>query len=333
MDAPWTPYTPEHVPALIDIWNAVLDGAIPLGPELWRQQIDEDPLFTPDDCLIAAGADGRIAGFAITRQLPESQIQAYPGLDDARGRGYIMALAVHPRARSQGYGRRLLEAAEARLRAQGARRIVLWGPPGLLVPAVPRAGGSAGFWARHGYTDPQVVADLRGDLHGWQAPPPPAAVTSGAYAFRQGHAGEETAILAWMDAAFPGSWPYGLRRAFSRGYRPADVTLLVDDSDAIRGFCCAFHAASGWLGGGSLYFPPTGGQDWGGLGPLGVETAVRGLGLGLAIVAAGVVYLQGQGVRRCGIDWITLRDFYAKLGFGIWQEYDGMVKHLLPSED
>ena len=223
-----------------------------------------------------------------------------------------------------------MHAAEARLREQGASRIVLGGGPGHLVPGVPHAGASRGFWARRGYSEPEVVADLRGDLHGWVAPPTPPGLTAGAFTMRQGRAGEEAAILAWLDGEFPGGWPYGVRRAFARGYHPRDITLLVDSQAGIQGFCCTYHPASGWLGGGSLYFPSSGGTDWGGLGPLGIAAQVRGQGLGQAIVAAGVAYLQSRGVRRCGIDWIVLREFYGQLGFGIWQEYDRYEKPLGP---
>ena len=330
MPAPSIPYTAAQMPALIAIWNAALAGAIPLGAALWRQNIDGDPLFTPSDCLIAAGPAGQPAGFALTRRVAAADLRAYPALTAAQEQGYLLALAVDPRYARQGIGTRLLHAAAAQLRAQGATRIVLGGGPGHLVPGVPHAGASGGFWARHDYRDPQVVADVRGDLRGWVAPPRPPGLTGGAFAMRQGRTGEEAAILTWLDGAFPGDWPYGLRRSFAGGYRPSDVTLLVDAQAAIQGFCCTFHPTSGWLGGGSLYFPPGGGADWGGLGPLGIAAGVRGQGLGQAIVAAGLAYLQSRGVRRCGIDWIVLREFYGQLGFQVWQEYDRYEKPLDP---
>ncbi len=330
MSAAWLPYTPALMPQLIAVWNTALGGTIPLGPTLWQQIIDRDPLFDPADCLIAAGPDGNPVGFAVTRRVPEADFQAHPALAEERGCGHLLALVVDPRYTRQSYGTRLVQAAEAQLRAQGITRVVLGGGPGHLVPGVPRAGASWGFWSRQGYSRGEVVADLRGDLQGWIAPPAPPALTSGAFAFRQGRADEAPAILTWLDQAFPGGWPYGLARAFSDGYQPADVTLLVDAGDAIQGFCCTFHPAGVRLGGGSLYFPPTGGTDWGGLGPLGVAATVRGQGLGQALVAAGVAYLQSRGVRRCGIDWITLREFYGRLGFSIWQEYDPGEKEIGP---
>ena len=275
------------------------------------------------------------AGWAARRLRPHparggSGSARLPRPDLRQEQGYLLALAVDPRYARQGIGTRLLHAAAAQLRAQGATRIVLGGGPGHLVPGVPHAGASGGFWARHDYRDPQVVADVRGDLRGGVAPPRPPGLTGGLFAMRQGRTGEEAAILTWLDGAFPGDWPYGLRRSFAGGYRPSDVTLLVDAQAAIQGFCCTFHPTSGWLGGGSLYFPPGGGADWGGLGPLGIAAGVRGQGLGQAIVAVGLAYLQSRGVRRCGIDWIVLREFYGQLGFQVWQEYDRYEKPLDP---
>jgi predicted N-acetyltransferase YhbS len=59
-----------------------------------------------------------------------------------------------------------------------------------------------------------------------------------------------------------------------------------------------------------------------------VSEDVRGLGLGLALVAAGVSYLHAKGVRDCSIDWTSLLDFYGQLGFTPWKSYYSMEKDL-----
>ena len=53
---------------------------------------------------------------------------------------------------------------------------------------------------------------------------------------------------------------------------------------------------------------------------------MRGGGLGLGLVAAGVNYLYGLGVRDCGIDWTELIDFYGRLGFAVWKQYHILKK-------
>jgi beta-N-acetylhexosaminidase len=319
--ADFVPYTPEQMPALLEIWDAATEGRLPLSPALWRQRVDEDPLFSPADCLILPAEDGALAGFAITRILPEWELEANPDLRRHQGPGHLMALAVHPRYTRRGIGSRLLAAAEARLRGQGATSITLQGPPNHFVPGLPVASDSLPFWERRGYTVDHISADLRRRLDDWESPPPPPAVAAGDFVYRQGHAGEEDAIVAFMARAFPGNWRYTISRYFARGYAPEDMTLLVDRNGRIEGFLCTFHPGSAVLGGGSLYYPAMDPVTWGGIGPLGVSPEVRNLKLGLGLVAAGVDYLYNRGVRDCGIDWTTLLAFYGRLGFTVWQEY------------
>jgi predicted N-acetyltransferase YhbS len=57
-----------------------------------------------------------------------------------------------------------------------------------------------------------------------------------------------------------------------------------------------------------------------------VSMAVRGRGLGLGLVAAGVSYVHASGVRDCAIDWTTHIDFYGRLGFEVWLRYWEMEK-------
>ena len=325
--ADFLPYTPEQMPALLVIWDAATSGRLPLGPALWRERVDGDPLFQPGDCFILPAPDGTPAGFALTRILPDAELAAHPDLAPQRGRGHLMALAVHPRYARQGIGSRLLAAAEAHLHAQGARMITLDGPSGHLVPGPPVAGGSLPFWQQHGYGGASIHADLRRRLDSWVAPSPPRAVAVGDYAYRQGRPGEEAAILAFLARAFPGRWHYDMGRAFARGYAPGDVTVLCDRAGTIAGFLCTFHPGSAMLGGGALY-PATMDPAWGGIGPLGIGPEVRSLGLGLGLVAAGVTYLVGRGVRDCGIDWTGLIAFYGRLGFTVWQAYYQLEKAL-----
>jgi beta-N-acetylhexosaminidase len=320
------PYTPDLRPDLMALWDAATAGALPMSDRLWAQCVDDEPLFEPEDCRILRAEDGAIAGFAITRIVPDAELDADPTMARHHGAGHIMALAVHPRYRGVGYGSRLLAAAEARLRGQGATKLTLSGPPNHFVPGPPVVGGTGDFWRKRGYGSERVVVDLRRRLDDWAPPPEPDPVAAGEYTYRQGGAGEQGAILAFLTATFPGRWRYDLARAFARGYRPEDVTLLVDREGAIQGFLCAYHPGSAALGGPVHWFQRMEPDRWGGVGPLGVSTAVRGRGLGLGLVAAGVTYVHGRGVRDCAIDWTGHIAFYGKLGFEVWLRYWEMEK-------
>lgn len=70
------------------------------------------------------------------------------GADDGR-RGWVYRLAVHPKTRKAGLGRRLVKKLEARLRAQGCEKLNL---------LVERDNPDAiAFWRRLGYLDDDVA--------------------------------------------------------------------------------------------------------------------------------------------------------------------------------
>src|SRR4051794_41298101 len=163
----FVPYTPEVAPALQAVWNVAAGGALPLTPELWRERVDSHPLFHPDDCLIVPAADGSVAGFALTRVWTPDVVAANPDTARHQDQGHIMALAVHPRQARQGVGRRLLDAAEARLQAAGVGTLCVCGPPGHLIPGVPLDGGTLGFWERAGYRRESLAVDLRRRFDDW----------------------------------------------------------------------------------------------------------------------------------------------------------------------
>ena len=94
MEQSFVAYTPSMMPALLDIWNAATGGDLPLGEALWRQNIENHPLFQPKDCLVAIADDGGLAGFTITRIVPEAELRANPDMAQYREWGHVMALAV-----------------------------------------------------------------------------------------------------------------------------------------------------------------------------------------------------------------------------------------------
>ena len=116
-------YEPEMMPTLLELWNAATAGTLPLSPKLWQQNVDRSGFFRPEDCIISTAGDGSVTGFVLTRILSETEIEANPDMADYRGRGHIMALAVHPRHQRQGTGSALLQWAEADLRSRGANTI------------------------------------------------------------------------------------------------------------------------------------------------------------------------------------------------------------------
>lgn len=324
-------YRLDDAAEVVALWNnTALKASFPLSERLWRQQTEGDPDFEPQDVTLVYAEDGALAGFVLTKSWRGKAItpELAPYFEPLKTRGFIAALAVGEAYQRQGLGRALVQKAEAQLQGAGATQI--W--PGANIrhffPGVPvELPEVETFFHKLGYqTGSPDETDLRrSDLDKWTPPPTPQAVTQGDYSFGQGQEGEQAAILAFMRRAFPGRWFYEAELFFRQGGSPKDITLLKHRNGTIEGFLMNYHRDSTVIGP-TIYWSTLLDPSFGGIGPLGVSKEVRGLGLGLFLVAAGVEYLLSKGVTDCVIDWTTLVDFYGKLGFLPWKQYKRMHK-------
>jgi GNAT superfamily N-acetyltransferase len=316
MNASIAPSTSADTPALIALWNQALGDRFPLSERLWRENVEGDPNWRPDDGLALRLADGTTIGFALTRRF--HQPDAYPAMAPVRDLGWIMALVIAPQHTGQGHGSQLLAAAEQHLREQGATHCDLGGSLGHFLPGPPADDERAlRFWQRHGYQPDRLVHDLHRSLADWQPTP---LNLSGGWRCTPGQPGQEAALLTFLDVSFPGRWHYHLADSLARGAHIEDVALLLAPDDTVSGFAATWHFASPLLGPATNWHPALGPQ-FGGLGPLGIAVSARGHGRGLALVAAATTFLHQRGVTECAIDWTTLLDFYGRLGFAPWRSY------------
>jgi predicted N-acetyltransferase YhbS len=136
------------------------------------------------------------------------------------------------------------------------------------------------------------------------------------------------AALDFLSRCFPGRWESEISEAFSASMRDEDLGLAIREADdAVVGFARIGDLGSPliWPG---LYWRSLLGASPGSLGPIGIDPAFRGFGLGLDLLRASLAELKRRGVRNTVIDWTDLEDFYAKLGFVPWKRYRVMTKSL-----
>ena len=155
MPVPLRPFRNGDPPALVRLWNAaglgrgavqrlttdVLDHLV-----LSQQHFDRRGLIVAAKEDDAAPGGERIVGFALSGLVAAEPETGVPASTVPRT-GAIDAVLVHPNARRQGLGRRLMEAAVESLRDRGAERIVAGGGPTEAPFLVGLYGGSepAGF--------------------------------------------------------------------------------------------------------------------------------------------------------------------------------------------
>lgn len=326
------PYRPEMTSGMIDAWNAACGEHFPLSEALFRQNTAEDPHFDPAGCWVACDPGDRgVRGFCVAKVAGEPL-----GTDGLlEDRGWISMIAVHPAVQRRGIGTALLRKAEEFLHGRGRSRAILGGDPGHFFPGVPAetargpAGGSGtvpadgpapAFFTASGYRLRGEAYDLRRSLGAYRTPSRvrAAAAAQPDLDVRPLRRGEEPALLAFLDAVFPGRWRYTLGRFLAGGGEISDVMGIVRHG-SVLGFAHLFHPASRWIGP-SIAWARHRAQA-GGLGPMGLAPALRGHGLGLVILDGSVRHLARLGVEDMVIDWTVLLDFYGRLGFVPWKRY------------
>lgn len=317
-DVSLLPFRPEMLEAIAGVWNAAFGAAFPLCETLLRQNTVEDPHFDPAGCRVACeAAGGRVLGVCIAKVAREPL-----GADGLVGdRGWVSAIAVHPSAQRRGLGTLLLAQAEEFLRAHGRRSAVLGSDPAHFFPGVPLEARAVGFFEARGYRMLGDAYDLRRPIQGYRTPGTVAAVLAAHpdLTIRPLRRGEEGALLAFLDAAFPGRWRYTLGRFLACGGEIGDVMGVVQGG-RVLGFAHLFHPGSRWIGP-SVAWTRRERSRSGGLGPMGLAPAVRGRGLGLALLDRAIVHLGRLGVEQMVVDWTVLLDFYGKLAFVPWKQY------------
>jgi len=290
------------------VWNATFAASLPLGPRAWTAW-----WASPDaDPALAWGVQddhGRLRGLLLAR----APRRPWAPADLA----HVALFAVDPTARGRGIGAALWDAAAAELRARGRRRLRIGADPERLLPGVPLAAPPATwrFLRARGVRPGGLEADLWLDLDApaldrSELPPGVALVDD-----------DPDDAVAFVERAFPGRWADEVGAAAAAG---AAVLGLTRDGATI-GFCLAQRPGDPVAGAGLTWTArrPWGAPDpdVGGLGPLGIDEAARGGGLGLALVAAGGRWLRARGLRAAVIDWTTLTAFYGRLGAHAWRVY------------
>lgn len=323
---------PESIAGeLVALWNRSAGGAFPLDERLLGQQLrlDTDPrlcvaTMRPDGTIGAAVLAKRAARTAEDGHVPET--------------GYLSFLAVDDDLRRRGLGGKLLGAATKWLTSLGATRLEFGGDQYHLLPGRPMEAGPGyealeAFLLAHGFAGEGVEYDLTADLVRADWPRKVDAPADGRYRFKYYESADREAALRFMEDCFPGRWAHELREAIDAGLRGSDLILAVDAAGGdVIGFSRVYDEGSPLLGPG-VYWRALMGDHPGGLGPIGVDPAWRGIGLGLALLERCVRDLARRGVATMVIDWTDLVGFYGKLGFTVWKRYERMSKRIAPGFD
>ena len=317
--------------SIISLWNDCLGDSFPLDDRLFLQlaltgEKDEKALF------LSRREEGEIVSGAVLAKMAKKGDPS-----SARLVGYLSFLLVAPHEQGKGLGGRLLGEAERWCREKGAVAIHLGSDYGHFFPGVPLYDSPASesalaFFSKRKYVSETVEMDLISDLSSNSAFNPSAEdeakLKAASVRFALFTPSRRAAVSDFLAHSFPGRWEREISEAFSAGLRDEDLALLIRKADeAVIGFARLCCAASPLLSPG-LYWRALLGPNAAALGPIGIDPAYRGAGLGSSLLRMSLERLKARGARNTIIDWTDLDRFYAKAGFVPWKRYLGMARTL-----
>lgn len=304
---------PADEGALVALWNRSFPESYPMRAKLLRQVTWQSPQFDLEGSQTVWDGERLVAAIFLKRFLVP--MHAVP--DD--GRGFIQALFVDPEYQGRGIGTVLLQDGIAHIRRYWQGVIRIGGDPDRLFPGIPSESPALTWFARRGAVLGKPGIDLQNlELQETEYP----------YGdeYRPAAWEDREDLLAFLAMEFPGRWTWEVAQHFETGGRPEEI-MLAEREGRIVGFAMIYTHESARVGPGVYWTcgregePLAEGRVPGGLGPIGVGLSVRGKGMGLGLLQAGLAELQRRGVTEAVIDWTSLVQFYGKAGFRPWRYY------------
>ncbi|AAM23519.1 ribosomal protein S18 acetylase RimI-like enzyme [Caldanaerobacter subterraneus subsp. tengcongensis MB4] len=312
MGIDYLPLARDKGEEIVRLWNKELGKEFPLRKELFYQNSLEDKNVLLEGSWIALEKE-KLVGFIISKIWKED-LECVKNKKDT---GYIQVILVDSDYRNKGIGSELLRKAEEALKANGVKTVVLGQDPWHYFPGIPSEYIDTVEWfKKKGYVEFGEEYDLYCRLNG------EGQVTLPVFPeveFKILDKWQKNSFLEFLNRCFPGRWEYEAIKYFEKGGEGREF-VVAEKKGKIIGFCRINDSKSPFIAQ-NVYWAPLFEEELGGIGPLGIDPEERGKGYGLAIVQAGMYFLNQRGIRNIVIDWTNLVDFYGKLGCKVWKRY------------
>lgn len=302
------PYKVEDFEPVICLWNRCLERD-PISKADFQTKVLNDENFSEHGAFVVE-VDNKVSGFllAIFRRVPLS------GVGMQEDTGWITIFFVDPKCRREGIGNRLFESAEAYLRANGKKKVVVSSyVPYYFIPGVDVDSYEEAFnlLKNRGYKTLTEQYGMSVDLLDFK---PNAEYPT----ILQRLADEKIEVtyfapkythklLSFLETEFPGDWAYVIRNRIRKGLDEKDLVIAIRE-DEVVGYCQV---------------------DGEHFGPFGVHSSLRGKGLGTALIIKAILYAKSKGIRHLWLAWTGAVDFYSrKAGFKVIRKNAIMKKEL-----
>lgn len=230
----------------------------------------------------------------------------------------ILVEKIHQR---KGIGTKLIDVATEELKQKGVKRISLGsGGYSYFWPGIPKNLDSAiKFFEKLGWKYSETSVDMTIKLKEYETPGGVTEKTDSlGIIFESANSEQVNDILDFEKKNFPNWFKY--------------ISSTVDKNE-LGGILIAKSSQGKILGSVLIdrdkkVWNRLLGNKVGALGALGVSENARGQGVGLALAAKGTEILKASGVDVCYLGWTWLIDWYGKLGYKVWCEYQMAMKNI-----
>lgn len=203
------------------------------------------------------------------------------------GTGYVTLIAVRPDHQRAGLGRRLVRAMESRLATLGATEVWTGGSqPHYWWPGIDtRYEHARELFLSEGYADVERVVNMRVEL----SEPVTTHLSVEGINTRRLTPAEFPSFQSWMRTSWDGVWDRELELTLRR--EPVSC-FVAQENTAYVGFAAYDTNRVGWFG------------------PMGSAPAIRGRGVGAALLRLCLGDLLARGDNECQISWAGPQTFY-----------------------
>ncbi|MBA2394336.1 MAG: GNAT family N-acetyltransferase [Ktedonobacteraceae bacterium] len=293
------------VTSIFQLWQQTVGQKWPLSVTHFRQT-----LASSEARHFIAKEDGRIVGLLAGLKRYGEQAE----------KAHITALLVAPDWQRRGIGTALYKTALEHFQSEGVRYVQVGGGWPRFWPGVPAnlPAGQAFFQAQGWHFD-HTVYDLIQDLHRYTTPSH-VKLRAEREQLHFEVATHETIdeVLSFEMYEFP-QWVDHFQRVAGVGDY-SDIVMARDATGEVVA-STAIYSKLSHPSRCDVLWEPLLNNHTGAIGCVGVAQAERGRGIGLSLVAHASELLRDQGLTSCYIDWVSLTDFYARLGYEKWRAY------------
>ncbi len=298
------PTTSADAAQIYRIWQSTLGFKWPISESTLVKTLDID--HQNDNCISLGFWHGSsLLGIAFTEIITDKSTAA------------LTLLAIDPTRHRRGIATSLVHELSTLLRARGIISISLGaGASKLLWHGVPKSLPNAcRFFQKIGFVFDETSYDLIQNISEFQIPPEVvAAQKTHQFEIEILSPKMSSEMLCFEREHFP-DWHRYFEQAVGEN-RFLDI-LLARRGEEILG-SVLLSIAPQCPGGHWMEFL---GPNLGAFGIVGVAPTHRNHGVGLALAAQATQILRDRGIQNCFLHWTWLREWYGKLGYKVWEEY------------